>query len=79
MKRTKLMFLSSILGIMVAISTTGLIPTAKAECTCACTYDCSKDSCYSEFSGNSVADCLTCVAGCCAESKKVTCTATIAE
>ena len=73
MKRKRLMLLSSILGIMVAISTMGLIRTAKAECTCACVYDCSDNTCYAEFGGNSAADCLKCVAGCCSAAKKSTC------
>ena len=73
MKRKRSMLLGSILGIMVAISTMGLIRTAKADCTCACTYDCSNSSCYAEFSGNSAADCLKCVSGCCSAARTATC------
>lgn len=72
MKRKRIMLLGSVLGIMVVISTMGLIRTAHAECTCACVWECSDQSCYATVSGDNVAHCITCVSQCCATAKKKT-------
>ena len=69
--KNKRLGLLSVLSFMVAIST--MVPTAKADCVCACTFDCSDNSCYAEFSGNSASDCLKCVAGCCKAAQNATC------
>ncbi len=74
MKRKRMVFLSTALGILVTISTIGSIRTAKAECSCVCYMtSCSTHTCYSEFSGDSVSSCITCVAGCCAAADKASC------
>jgi len=69
-KSKRLMLLSSVLGIMVAISAMTMIRTASAMCVCACVFDCSDHTCHAEFDGDSAADCVTCVIGCCKAAAK---------
>lgn len=71
MKRKRVMLLSSVLGAMLAISAIGFMRTARAECSCACFYNCSDQACYSSVDGDNVADCIRCVAQCCALAQKV--------
>ncbi len=72
MKSKRSILLTSALGIVVALATIGLIPTASAECVCECVYDCSDSTCYCSAEGNSIADCITCLAGACTAVKKAT-------
>jgi len=74
MKRNWLRLMGVAIALTIAISTSGLIRTTKAECVCSCFMtDCGSHSCYAEFSGDSIANCITCVAGCCKTADKITC------
>ena len=72
MKSKRSIFLTSALGIVVALAAIGLIPTASAECVCACTFDCSDSSCFCSASGDSISGCIACVAAACAGAQKAT-------
>lgn len=68
----KIKNLSSIVGIiLMLLSFSALV---SAECTCSCMItNCETGACQSEIEGNSPADCIRCVAECCAENMRWTC------
>jgi len=69
-KRRRLLI--SVLGLVVALSSVAWTRIASAMCVCECSYECSENACYCSGEGDSIADCITCVAGACNAAKAAT-------